>query len=196
VSHAPIRKALDDGLAIRGRWGSRSGQSLIESCLVLIIVCILFFGVFQISQLFAAKEVLQYAAGRGARAKTVGFNHFMVFKTVRVGAIPNAGRLVNPDWLGGPASQHVAEEPRIPLYLGSENWGQLDAILDYEDWDTISSPVAYELGDGTLRVSIHQNVSLTNYPLHHLYYANDSFEMDGENTLDSHASLYLDDFGW
>jgi hypothetical protein len=90
----------------------------------------------------------------------------------------------------------VAEEPRIPLYLGSENWGQLDAILDYEDWDTISSPVAYELGDGTLRVSIHQNVSLTNYPLHHLYYANDSFEMDGENTLDSHASLYLDDFGW
>ncbi len=162
----------------------------------MIIVCILFFGVFQISQLFAAKEVLQYAASRGARAKTVGFNHFMVFKTVRVGAIPNAGRLVNPGWVGGPTSQHVAEEPRIPLYLGSDNWGQLDAILDYEDWDTISAPVSYEVGNGTLRLSIHQNVSLTNYPLHHLYYANDSFEMDGESTLDSHASLYLDDFGW
>lgn len=177
------------------RWGPRSGQSLIESCLVLIIVCILFFGLFQISQLFAAQEVLTYAAGRGARAKTVGFNRFMVHKTVRVGAIPNAGRMLNPAPGGGPAREHAAEAARIPLYLGAENWGRLDAILDYESWDTIHQPLPLSLLDGTVRVSLDQTMPLK-YPLHRLFYAADSLDMSGEVKIDEHYPLYLDDWGW
>lgn len=195
MPHMPARKALDCGRSVTARWGSRAGQSLIESCLVMIIVCILFFGIFQISQLFAAQEVLQYAAGRGARAKAVGFNRFMVFKTVRVGSIPNAGQLVNPDAPGGPAVQYAAEAARIPLYLGGENYGQLRAILDYDAWDSVRQSVPYELGDGTLRMSAEQTM-LLRYPLHRLFYAADSLEMKGESTLDSHAPLYLDDLGW
>jgi hypothetical protein len=196
VPHVPVKKTLQNRLCATRAWGSRSGQSLIESCLVLVIVCIVFFWVFQISQLFAAQEILHYAAARGARAKVVGFNQFMVRKTVRVGAIPNAGQLMNPATPGGPAAQHAVEAARIPLYLGGENEGQLPSILDYEDWDTIGSPRSSDKGDGTLELSIRQNVTLLRYPLHHLYYAGDSIEMEGASTLDNHAILYLDDWGW
>ena len=75
---------------------------------MVALVCLCFFGVFQISQLFASQEVLNYAAGRGARARTVGFNRFMVYKTIQVGAIPNAGRLVNPVYAGGPSQESVS----------------------------------------------------------------------------------------
>ncbi len=176
--------------------GSRSGQGLIESCIVVALVCLIFFSVFQLSQLFAAQEVLNYAAGRGARARTVGFNHFMVEKTIRVGAIPNAGRLVNPVHSGGPSGQYAIESARIPLYLGGENDGQLRAILDYDAWETIIFGASFSLGDGTLRQDIEQEVSLTNNPFHRAFYASDTITLKGECTLDEHYTLYLDEAGW
>ena len=172
---------------------SRSGQSLIETCLVMALVCLVFFSVFQISQLFAAQEVLDYAAGRGARARTVGFNDFMVEKTIRVGAIPNAGVMVNPGYQGGPAREHAMEKARIPLYLGGENWGRLGAILDYKEWDSIRSRYHTSLGNGTLMVTVGQDYSLTNNPFHRTYYAGDSIPLRGTNTLDEHFTLYMDD---
>lgn len=177
------------------RLEGQSGQSLIESCLVLAVVCLVFFGLFQISRLFAAKEVLQYAAERGARAKTVGFNRFMVHKTVRVGSIPNAGRMLNPAPGGGPAREHAQESARIPLYLGAEYWGRLDAILDYEDWDSIDVSPASSLGDGTLRFVLEQEIPLRS-PFHRAFYASDAFPLRAEVTLDEHYPLYLDDWGW
>jgi hypothetical protein len=175
--------------------GSRSGQGLIESCIVVALVCLIFFGVFQISQLFSAQEVLDYAAGRGARARTVGFNHFMIEKTIRVGAIPNAGRLVNPVPTGGPSGQYALESARIPLYLAGENEGRLRAILDYAAWGTIIFGASSSLGDGTLRQDIQQEVSLTNNPFHRAFYASDTITLNGGCTLDEHYTLYMDDAG-
>lgn len=177
------------------RLDRRQGQSLIESCLVLALVCLVFFGLFQVSRLFAAKEVLQYAAERGARAKTVGFNRFMVHKTVRIGAIPNAGRMLNPGPGGGPAREHAAESARIPLYLGAEYWGRLDAILDYEDWDSIDVPPVSSLGNGTLSLTLEQEYPLRS-PFHRAFYAADSVPLRAEVLLDEHYPLYLDDRGW
>lgn len=159
------------------------------------MVCLVFFGVFQISQLFAAQEVLDYAAGRGARARTVGFNQFMVFKTIRVGSIPNAGRLVNPVYQGGPAREHALETARIPLYLGGENQGRLRSILDYDSWDTIQDRRSFSIGDGTLSQTVGQEVPLK-YPMHRAFYAGDSMPMEGASCLDEHYTLYLDDWGW
>ncbi|MEI6787884.1 MAG: hypothetical protein WCL49_05340 [bacterium] len=169
---------------------------MIESCIVVALVCLLFFCIFQLSQLFAAQEVLNYAAGRGARARTVGFNHFMVEKTIRVGAIPNAGRLINPVHTGGPSGQYAIESARIPLYLGGESEGMLKAILDYSAWDTIIFGASSSLGDGTLQQNIEQEVSLTNNPFHRAFYASDSITLKGDCTLDEHYSLYLDEAGW
>ena len=173
----------------------RAGQSLIESCIVLAVICLVFFTVFQISQLFASQEILDYAAARGARARTVGFNHFMVYKTIRVGAIPNAGVLINPAYAGGPSQEHVLDRARIPLYLGGQNQGVLNAILDYADWDTVGFGTSFSLSDGTLRQTVSQQVPLK-YPFHRAFYNADSISLGGTNTLDEHYTLYLDDLGW
>ncbi|TAN38330.1 MAG: pilus assembly protein [Verrucomicrobia bacterium] len=136
---------------------ARAGQSLIESCMVIAILCLVLFGGIQVSQLYMAHEVLDHAAFCGARSRSVGFNDFMVDKTIRVAAIPLAGRLVQPEYaynyysiisqnqpnrIGGAWNAAMSDKPStaqfqveseaIPLYLGEANPGQLPGILDYE----------------------------------------------------------------
>ena len=86
---------------------------------ISIPISLVFFTVLQLSQIFSAQEVLDYAAGRGARAKAVGLDDFMVHKTVRIGSIPNAGRMEWPVVAGGPAATQELESSRIPFYLGA-----------------------------------------------------------------------------
>ncbi|MEI6808776.1 MAG: TadE family protein [bacterium] len=195
---------------------SRSGQSLIESCIVMGIMCFVFLGVFQLSQLFAAREFLSYSAARGVRAKAVGFNNFMVWKTMRVGVIPNAGVMISPefehpptDWGTGtpaalwsawqramretpPSAQGAVEQSRIPLYLGAQWRGQLPPILDYADWDTVSTPDPTEELSGMLSVTVSQDYPLR-VPMHTAFYAGDSIELKGEARMENHHSLYLTD---
>ena len=63
--------------AARAKPGFRSGQAAIESIIVVGLILLIFIGIFELARLFAAEEILNYAAGRGARAATVGFNDFM-----------------------------------------------------------------------------------------------------------------------
>lgn len=134
---------------------SRSGQSLIEACVVIIILCLVLFGCVQVSQIFMAKEVLDHAAVCGARARAVGFNDFMVQKTIRAAAIPLAGQMVQPSYVSNPyvivqhphsidrawntalnfaggSAQFTLEHDAIPLYLGAGDWGQAAGVLDYK----------------------------------------------------------------
>ena len=182
-------------MAGHGPTSRRSGQALIESCLVVAIVCLAFFGAFQVSQLFAAQEVLHYAAGRGARAKVVGFNRFMVDKTIRVGAIPNAGLMITPGKTGGPASQYLVEKTRIPLYLGAETYGELDPILNYDDWNSVQADPAIDMGDGTLHLEVHQAYPL-NIAMAKTFYAAPVVFMTGHADLEEHSSLYLNNEDW
>jgi hypothetical protein len=178
-------------VATRGR----GGQSLIESCIVLAAICLLFFGLFQVSQIFAAREVLDYAAGRALRSKTVGFNRFMVMKSLRVGSIPNAGQMTVPPSAGGPAVQYAIERARIPLYLEAANGARLSAILGYEDWSTIRPSEPEALADGTLHIEVSQDYPLR-LPMHRSFYAADSMPLTGESRIDSHYLLYMYDAGW
>ena len=196
---------------------TQSGQSLIEACLAMGILCLVFFGLFQLSQLAAAREVLNHAAARGARAKTVGFNHFMVSKAVRVAAIPNAGHMLVPGFLsqndvllglvenlspgdlwdtilgGGtpiPTAQQDLESARIPEYMGSHNWAQANFILDYEDWGSINPSFPFIVSDGAIMdVNVSQNYPLR-VPLHRTFYAPEP-NADGIDTvlLHGHSSI-------
>jgi hypothetical protein len=198
---------------------SRRGQSLIETCLAMGIICFVFFGLFQLSQLAAAREILNHAAARGARAKTVGFNRFMVEKAIRVAAIPNAGRIVQPAFTNEdlelrrmiqtqrpgelwdnvlsntvPASlQQDLERARIPEYMGSASRDGASFILDYEDWDSIGWSFPSLIPDATLlNVHVSQSYPLR-IPLHRIFYAADSVDLDGYAGIESHYPLYLDD---
>ena len=163
---------------------SRSGQSLIESCIVIVILCLVLFGSLQVSQIFMAREILDHAAVCGARAKAVGFNEFMVQKTIRVAAIPLAGQMTQPSPVYSPrviqqphsidrawrralsyrgSSAQVADEyVAIPFYLGSGNWGEAAGYLDYQLDYLNKYGWTYAAGSLTKTPNINQSVTLRN----------------------------------
>lgn len=200
---------------------SRAGQSLIESMIVVAITCLIFFGLFQISQLYAAKAVLSYTAAAAARSRMVGFNDFMVHKVTRAASIPNAGPIENPTisrggalaalvatetpgrlWnhalrSGQPSSpQYQVEQSRIPLYLGATHWGDLPAILDYENWEDIH----YAEGGGSedlILARARQDYELV-WPFVRAFYAGDRVRLDSAGDDDfiireKHYPLYLEE---
>ncbi len=193
----------------------RAGQALVESCIVIGILCLLLMALLQLSQLFMAQEIVNYSAGRGARAKMVGFNEFMVYKTVRVGAIANAGKMTSPGLdeptfseltlsLGsrfrtrfpvtvshGPAAQRAMEKARIPMYLGADWFIQLPSILDYENWPTISYSYSEQASPPILDFYVQQHFPLV-LPLHRAFYDDDHIPFTGQATLDNHYPLYMD----
>lgn len=205
---------------------SKKGQSLIETCIAIAVLCLIFMGLFQISHIFAANEILYHAAARGARAKTVGFNWWMTEKCIRVAAIPNAGRILEPPFVNrvpalqtavgeGPgkawdwavktvprSAQVDIELARIPEYLAAENWSRAHYILDYERWNTIrgihDSSIISDSIYPLIHVVVYQDYHLTNFwgKLHRLFYSHKSFKMKGEAYLEAHYPLYIEDMGW
>lgn len=165
-------------------------MSIVESCIVVGVLCLLLMSLFELFRLIAAREILDYAAARGARAKAVGFNEFMVFKSVHVGAIPNAGVLIEPDVSGGPLEQRAAERGRIPLYMGAQNPDWLDDTLDYEDWGTIFYSYVEFPDPPLVQFHVSQNVPLR-AAMHRAFYAEDSIPFTGEATVDNHYPFYL-----
>ena len=185
---------MDHGFTLvarRSRPGCR-GQALIESCLAIGLLCLVLMGLFQLAQLFLARQILDYAAARGARARTVGFNDFMVSKTVRIGALANAGRLVFPEPAGGGpwAQWTLHESPRIPHYLAAHSW-QVQSILNYEHWDSIrwSAPLAHPI----LRFDVRQDMPVLFFSnLFRAFFPGAAVPMRGRMELEAHYPLYLE----
>ncbi len=205
------------------RKSTRSGQAILESLLVIALICLIFFGLLQVAQLYAAQAVLTYSAAAGARARAVGFNRFMTHKVVRVAAIPVAGALLNPRVMrgGGGATfwgsaspdaawrvafrsgepyspQYEIERSRIPLFLGTRWWSEMDPVLEYERWPDLhwNDTMA---GDFLIRVRTRQDVPLV-FPFARAFYAGDRVTMRSgeaeENhyiTREAHARLYLEE---
>lgn len=194
----------------------RRGQAMIESVFVMVVLCLIFFTALEISRLFAGHEIINHAASTGVRARTVGFNNFMVNKVVRVATIPSAGPMEQPivvrplsppetlrgtpvyvQWEASmraqPSSPQLAtERARIPLYLGGEDWGSLGAILDYEDWDTVYPAVEGRGGSGTT-VSIRSRQAFPlKMPMGEFIHGLDEIQLSGRAWHADHASLYLE----
>jgi len=159
---------------------------MIESVLVIIVACFCFLAVFQYANLFSAKVVLAHAAARGARARAVGFNHWMVNKSVRVAAIPACGKRLTPASAGldpaiaaalslnrvgdiwdlalhsstrSPGTQ--LELARLADYMDSVNDPTASNILDYELWDRLDvdldEPIDLDGNTpGKIRVTVRQ----------------------------------------
>lgn len=170
----------------------RGGQAYVETLLAVLMISLLFFGLFQVALLFNAREVLFHSAHRAARARSVGFNRWMVEKVMRVAAIPNAGAMRQPDpdfydsaledavrelspgalWdlaLGAPppSVRGEMERARVPDYLAGPHSARARAILDYADWGSIHWIAASGAGagDGTIVPPILESRVQQRYPL-------------------------------
>ena len=148
----------------------RNGQAMLETLLVMLVMCLLFFGLLQVALVFNAHEVLHHSAARAARARAVGFNDWMTTKAQRVAAIPNSGRMLEPVALTEPVpfldpdispganwdravsraagwrrpAKTAIELARIPEYLATDNHLRGEEILDYEEWASRSFEVSAE----------------------------------------------------
>lgn len=193
----------------------RSGQAMVESCLVIAVMSLVLFGLLEVSRQFMAREVLHYSASAGARAHAVGFNDFMIYKVIRTAAIPVAGRMNHPDFVNnGPAAAlwssqrpgtlwdfalranpisqqyEQVERSRIPLYLGADDWGQLTPILDYDDWDDLHGSTV-EIAGNAVEGRARQDVEMRYGNFHRAFYARDFVEQDAKVEQESHFSGYL-----
>ena len=199
----------------------QDGQSLIEACLAIFLISLAFTGVYQVSRIYIAKELLSNAANRSARAEAVGFNHFMATKAAKVAVIPSSGQLIsrefnnfdsvidtaarsmNPGelWSFAVRSTPISEQAdfekaRIPAYLESRDHWQSQYILDYSDWDSISvhsSSIisANPYSTTPIHVRVTQAYELRT-PLHRAFSATDEIDLEGESYIENHAQLYLE----
>jgi hypothetical protein len=208
------------GCCLRSRDRRREGQAITEVSLVIFLITLIFLGLFQVSRLYAAREILHHAAARGARARTVGFSGSMVQKTIMVGLIPVAGRMTVPDYevvyqdlrdslardsLGSvwdlaltkvpDSERHRIERTRIPEFLGSDNVPDGRTILDYADWDDIDYNARAPVPNAAfVHVTAEYDYPLR-VPLHRTFVAADRVHVFGESYLENHFESYMDDEG-
>lgn len=212
--------------AQKQKLSARAGQSIIESCLVIGLICVVSMIMLQVAEITSAREILYYATACSARCRTVGFNQFMVQKTGRVACIPNAGKMTVPDYrnedaflrtliatrksgslfidiagpLPPPSGQYAIEQANIPEYLYADNMARAEFYLNYADWDSIVfDPGTGALGDGTAFETLHVTARQEYrlwVPLHRTFYAADTISLHGSADIENHYSLYLDDKYW
>ena len=133
----------------------REGQAMIETVIVVIFLSLTFLWLFQYANLFTTKLVLTHAAARAARAKSVGLNELMVWKSARVATIPVAGKCLST--FGGDHLTPEQEAARIPEFLAAENYADALGYLDYELWPVTDIEVSETgINGGTVEVSVTQ----------------------------------------
>lgn len=130
-SVAWMRRARSTDSPIPGRRDRRSGQALIESLLVLVVLAAAFCFFFDFTYGVVARTVMDYGAQKAARADAVGFNAFHRGKALRVGLIPASGERYWPQVPFGMLRGHIVD------YLASQTEDEANSILGYERWPSL-----------------------------------------------------------
>jgi hypothetical protein len=166
------------------RTAKKEGAAIVESCLAIIMLCLILFGLLQVSYLIMARDVISFTAFASARALAVGMSAEFVERVAHVTTIPtagpsyNSGRMDN-DSLGDPGTvgarwdlavattpgsdQFWYEHTIIPYYLGADDESDLDGLLNYYYWITSDTEVAVQssaAGSEKAEVTVSQNVPL------------------------------------
>lgn len=158
---------------------------MVESCLVMALLCLILFGILQVVYVVAARNVINYSAVATARAASVGMNDFMLTKVKRYTTIPTAGPVITPsgfekvrpegEFAGDMLMNSMSRKKRIRSPLGDYEVGIKEAyhlagvashsqLLDYENWQHEESRVQGSYirdGDGLISLTVEQYVPLS-----------------------------------
>lgn len=136
------------------RRGARA-QAMIETVVAVMFLCLTFLWLYQYAHLFTVKLVLNHAAARAARARAVGLNELMVWKSARVATIPVAGKCLST--FDGDALSPQEEANRVPRFLAAEDYAEARGTLDYELWDVTGIDVSESgFNGGSVEVTVSQ----------------------------------------
>jgi len=165
-------------------FGQKQGAAMVESCIVMVLLCLILFGILQVSYVVAARNVVSYTAIATARAASVGLNDFMLHKVSHYASIPTAGPVSTPTGFGSAKPEGksvgamwdnaIARDNEVVSALGTYEIAVKEAyhmagpegfrsILDYENWqrDETGIRVGYERdGNNVITLEIEQTVPL------------------------------------
>lgn len=151
------------------RSAAKPGQVMVETVIAVLIITFVFLGLFSLSRLLNEKILLEYAAMRTARARTVGLNDFMCQKSAKVAVIPVAGPRI---WPQGEEYDDSMELARLGDYMRSCDCAHARGVLDYANWDDFK----ISIGDGS-----DSRVKFGN--------------LEGRAGIERNATYYLNDWG-
>jgi hypothetical protein len=150
----------------------------------MMLLCLILFGILQVSYLVASRNVIHYAAIATARAASVGLNDFMLHKVSHYASIPTAGPVTTPSGLGmkrlegrstgslwenaiardhAPVSELGVYEVDIKEAYHMAGSGVFRSVIDYENWklDGTDVHVEYERDtDDLITLHVEQTVPL------------------------------------
>lgn len=159
---------------------------MVESSVVMVLLCLVLFGILQVSYVVAARNVVNYTAIATARAASVGLNDFMLYKVSHYASIPAAGPVRTPSGFGAtrpggrsvgamwdnaiardnePVSELGAYEIAVKEAYHMAGPAGFRSILDYENWqrDETGPRVGCERdydGNHVIRLEVEQTVPL------------------------------------
>lgn len=176
------------------RRASKEGAAIVESCLAIIMLCLILFGLLQVSYLIMARDVISFSAFASARALAVGMSEEFVERVAHVTTIPTAGPpstsgnmlddsmstdgTVGQMWDRSVASspgssQYWYEDLMIQYYLGADDESMLDGLLNYFYWVTEETEVSVEsseAGSERAEVTVRQSVPMA-YPFADVFFS-------------------------
>ena len=127
---------------------------MVESCIVMALLCLVLFGLLNISYVVSSRNVINYASVATARARTVGLNDFMLYKISHFTTIPTAGpaktpatvrRMERPEgksvgtqWSNAISDKNTPRSDRYSYEVGIRRAYYLSnhpySLLDYGNW--------------------------------------------------------------
>ncbi len=166
------------------------GAVLVESCIVIILLCLILFGILQVSIVTAAYDVNLYAASCAARSAAVGYADndadSMVNKVLHVAALPALGP--KPD-MSISAERYVAKS-----YLITDQGKEVLNYVPDEYWDSLPDPVLVQRSGGMVMVTLDKSYPLS-IPFVRAFYPGDEVELfpdDLQIRMLDHAELYFE----
>jgi hypothetical protein len=174
--------------------GHKQGAAMVESCIVIALLCLILFGILQVSHVVASRNVLNYTAIATARSAAVGLNDFMLYKVSHYASIPVAGPIKTPDdfyaarpggrTMGSKWDNAIARKNSAASDLGRYEVGIKEAyhlatpemfksILDYDNWQDEATDVRFSIEEDSkldiLHVTVEQNIPLV-YPFSRVFF--------------------------
>ena len=130
---------------------------MVESTIALFFVLVIFLFMVDLLQVMKAKILVEYAAAKCARARSVGYNDFMLTKIARLATMPAAGKCKTRDEEGVVISRSAATH-KMGAYLNSGYETQAKQILDFEFWDDTFVSIISDSSDIEVSVSQHRKL--------------------------------------
>ena len=163
---------------------------MLESIIAMFFLVFVFFLVVDYAELLKTRTVMDYAAARGARARAVGFNDFMVTKTLRIATMPVAGECLTAKSLSRSLDASFLIS-RSGSYLEAEHENETQGILDFELWNPSKFNWSAAESDNGQQGDVNMTVRQRHPLLSEINGCGNEVIVEGKAQTESHYHYYL-----